>query len=263
MAPLSLAPPRAPRNDDAALLARFFRERDPSDREAIAERYLPLARHLSRRYFAAGERDDLEQVASLGLLKAIDRFDPTLGIAFTSFAVPTICGELKRYFRDRGWSVRVPRSLKELAAKVDAATERALTETGRQPTVNELARKFETTAERILEARQLRSAHRADSLDVPVTHDSDLDLVETLASHEDGYERAEDAADLDRLLARLPDREQMILRLRFQEDMTQREIAHRVGLSQMQVSRLISSSIAELGQLASQPPGSRNRARLA
>jgi RNA polymerase sigma-B factor len=247
-------PARARRGDDAALLERYFQGRDPKDRDALAERYLPLARHLSRKYFAAGEHADLEQVAALGLLKAIDRFDPTRGIAFTSFAVPTIIGELKRYFRDQGWSVRVPRSLKELAAKVEAATESLLEEAGRAPTVEELARRCETTVEAVLEARQLRSAHRAASLDAPVAGDTERRLVETLAVDDRGYERVEDGADLDRLLAYLPEREQTILRLRFREDMTQREIAARVGLSQMQVSRLINRSIAELGRLADGVP---------
>jgi RNA polymerase sigma-B factor len=244
------------------LLGRYFRERDPRDREALVQRYLPLARHLSRRYFTAGEGEDLEQVASLGLLKALDRYDPTRGIAFTSFAVPTIVGELKRYFRDYGWSIRVPRSLKELAVKVEAATEQALAESGYPPTVKELARRFDTDTESILEARQLKTAHRAGSLDVPLADDRDLTLIETIATDDDGYQHVEDTADLDRLLAVLPDRERTILRLRFQEDMTQREISQRVGLSQMHVSRLISSSIAELSQLASDDPRTPRRTLL-
>jgi len=257
--PTAAPPPAAPtRYDDAALLERYFHERHPRDREALVQRYLPLARHLSRRYFTAGEGDDLEQVASLGLLKAIDRYDPTRGIAFTSFAVPTIVGELKRYFRDYGWSVRVPRSLKELAAKIDTANE--LDETGRPPTVEELARRLDTDTESILEARQLRTAHRAASLDVPLADDSDLALVETIATEDDGYQQVEDTADLDRLLAALPDRERTILRLRFHEDMTQREISQRVGVSQMHVSRLISDSIAQLSQLATDAPRTGRRA---
>jgi RNA polymerase sigma-B factor len=260
MVPLPTAAlPAAPtRYDDAALLERYFHERHPRDREALVQRYLPLARHLSRRYFTAGEGDDLQQVASLGLLKAIDRYDPTRGIAFTSFAVPTIVGELKRYFRDYGWSVRVPRSLKELAAKIDTANE--LDETGRPPTVEELARRFDTDTETILEARQLRTAHRAASLDVPLADDSDLALVETIATDDDGYQHVENTADLDRLLAALPEREQTILRLRFQEDMTQREISQRVGVSQMHVSRLISDSIAQLSELATAEPRTGRRA---
>jgi RNA polymerase sigma-B factor len=253
MAPASLAPieaARARRYDDAALLERYFHERHPRDREALVQRFLPLARHLSRRYFAAAEGDDLEQIASLGLIKAIDRFDPTRGIAFSSFAVPTITGELKRYFRDHGWSVHVPRSLKELAAGVDAASEQLHAELGRPPTVAELAQRCETSAEAILEARQLRTAHRAASLDTPAGEDTQTTLAETIAVDDAGYQSAEDTADLDRLLASLPEREQTILHLRFREDMTQSEIAQRVGLSQMHVSRIIRGALAELAQLA-------------
>ena len=156
--PFAASPPAAPaRYDDAALLRRYFHERDPRDREALVQRYLPLARHLSRRYFAAGEGDDLEQVASLGLLKAIDRYDPTRGIAFTSFAVPTIVGELKRYFRDHGWSVRVPRSLKELAAKIDAANK--LDEASRPPTME---------GSRGASTPTLRASWRRDSSGPPI-----------------------------------------------------------------------------------------------
>ena len=217
------------------------------------ERYLPLALHLSRRYSTAEERDDLEQVASLGLLKAIDRFDPARGIAFTSFAVPTIVGELKRYFRDLGWSVRVPRSLKELAARVNSAADQLMRELGRPPTVAEIAQRCETTGELVLEARALASAHRAASLDVPVDDEHASTRLETVAFEDDGFGRAERTADLDRLLALLPPREQRLLRLRFFEDLTQREIADRLGLSQMHVSRLIKLAIAALGELANEP----------
>lgn len=246
---------RASRYGDAELLERYFQRRDPRDREALVQRYLPLARHLSRKYFAAGERDDLEQVASLGLLKAIDRFDPSRGLAFTSFAVPTIVGELKRYFRDHGWSIHVPRALKELAPKVDAAADELLAKLGRPPTIEELAHRCEATVEHVLEARNLATAHRAASLDVPVIGDeSSVSRVETIAVHDDGYHRAEQAADLNRLLTRLPEREQTILHLRFGEDLTQQEIARYVGLSQMQVSRLIRGAIAELNRLGSETP---------
>jgi RNA polymerase sigma-B factor len=254
MASVPLAPPapaaQARRYDDAALLRRYFEHHDPRDREALVERYLPLAQHLSRRYFAAAEREDLEQIASLGLIKAIDRFDPTRGIAFSSFAVPTIVGELKRYFRDHGWSVRVPRSLKELAVKVEAATEALSTQHGRPPTVEELAERCETSVEAVLEARQLRTAHRAASLDTPVTEDTTMQVVDTLAVEDEGYEHVEQAADLERLLQHLSERERMILRLRFRHDLTQREIARRVGLSQMHVSRVIRATIEDLSRRA-------------
>jgi RNA polymerase sigma-B factor len=152
---------------------------------------------------------------------------------------------LERYFHERD-----PRDREALE----------LTESGRPLTVEELARRLDTDIESILEARQLRTAHRAASLDVPLNDDSDQTLIETIATDDDGFQHVEDSAELDRLLSSLPDRERTILRLRFQEDMTQREISQLVGLSQMHVSRLISSSIAELSQLACGPPRPRHRA---
>jgi RNA polymerase sigma-B factor len=259
---MPLQPPIAParpdqpaRYRDAELLERYHRDRDPHDCELLVQRYLPLAMHLSRRYLTGEEREDLEQVASLGLLKAIDRFDPTRGIAFTSFAVPTIVGELKRYFRDHGWSVRVPRSLKELAPKADQASDDLLHELGRPPTAEEVAQRCESTVEAVLEARQLSTAHRAVSLNTPLRDEPGETRLDALAVDDDGYERAEQLADLDRLLAHLPGREREILRLRFEEDRTQREIAKLVGLSQMHVSRLIARAVAELSDLVE--PGQR------
>ncbi len=244
--------PRA-RHEDAVVFERYFLERDPRDREALLRRYLPLAVHLCRRYHAAGEREDLEQVASLGLLKAIERFDPSRGLAFTSFAVPTIVGELKRYFRDHGWSVRVPRSLQELGARVSTTADELQRELGRASTIEEIAERCETTSELVLEARQLPGAHRADSLDAPVSDRERSTRLETFAVEENGYGRVEGSVDLDRLLAQLAPRERLVLRLRFFEDLTQREIAERVGLSQMHVSRLIRSTLAELYRLAQEP----------
>lgn len=260
MAPDSLAttprPARVARYQDAELLERYFISRDPRDREALVQRFLPLARHLSRRFSTAEDRDDLEQVASLGLLKAIDRFDPSRGIAFSSFAVPTILGELKRYFRDLGWSVRVPRSLKELAPRVKAATDDLEREQRRSPTVAEIAHRCQITSETVLEARALTTAHRAASLDVPLDEDSPPPRLGSVAVEDEGFGRAERIADLDRLLAHLAPRERTILRLRFHEDLTQREIAQELGLSQMHVSRLIRTAIAELRELAQEPvPG--------
>jgi RNA polymerase sigma-B factor len=249
------APAQAARYDNTALLERYHRDREPADRDALVERFLPLALHLSRKYHASGEREDLEQVASIGLLKALDRFDPSRGIAFSSFAVPTILGELKRYFRDLGWSVHVPRSLKELAQQLDGATDVLTRRLGRAPTPAELAEHCETTTERVMEAHAVATAHRADSLDAPVTDGHDrLARVQTLAQDEAGFAQAERTADLDRLLAALPQREQLILRLRFREDLTQREIADRVGLSQMHVSRLIRAAIDQLNQMTRTPP---------
>ena len=245
---------RAPRYDDAQLLARYHQTRDPRDRELLVQRFLPLALHLSRKYAGAGEREDLDQVASIGLLKALDRYDPSRGVAFSSFAVPTILGELKRYFRDLGWSVRVPRSLQELGQKLDAEIEDFTVRHGRLPTVVELAERCDAPPEQILEARQLRTAHRADSLDQPTGDDADAgSRLQNVAQEEEGFVRSEQRADLDRLLATLSERDRLILRLRFGEDLTQREIAARVGISQMHISRVIRTALDELHRLANDP----------
>jgi RNA polymerase sigma-B factor len=246
-----------PATPTGALLERYHRERDPQVREELTKRFLPLALSLSRRYHSLSEREDLDQVASLALLKALDRFDPTRGSAFSTFAVPTIVGELKRYFRDCGWMVRVPRSLQELAARVDAATEQLTRQLGRPPTVAEIARSCETTSESVLEGHAAASAHFPDSLDTPLRDATEaMTRIDTIPSEDAGYVRAEHAADLDRLLAGLPAREAAILRMRFHEDMTQAQIAERVGLSQMHVSRLIRNAIDELGRSVHPPVGS-------
>jgi RNA polymerase sigma-B factor len=231
---------------DAALLERYRLDRDPGDREALVERFLPLAHQLAHRYGNGSEREDLEQVAALGLVKALDRYDPSRGIAFTSFAVPTILGELKRYFRDLGWSVRVPRALQELAVRVDLAVEDLTRELGRTPTTDQLARRCGVSLERVLEARALGSAHFADSLDRPQREDDDEPKGSLLGGEDRGFEDVEQAFDVQRMLAGLPERDAVVVRLRFEQDMVQREIAARVGLSQMQVSRLLTQAINTL-----------------
>ena len=217
-----------------------------SQREEMVIQYLPLARSLARRYAQRGDLDDLNQVASLALLKAIDRFDPDRGLAFSSFAVPTILGELKRYFRDKGWMVRVPRDVQELNLRLNKITESLTSELGRSPTPAELADRTGTTVEQVLEARAANSAHRPESLDKPVTEDGEPLLDLAGGSIDLGYERAETAAVVDGLLSRLGEREREILRLRFAEDLTQAEIGEQMGISQMHVSRLIRNSISTL-----------------
>jgi RNA polymerase sigma-B factor len=234
---------------DAALLARYHRNRDAADREAIVTRYLPLARHLARGYRASGDIDDLHQVASLGLLKAIDRFDPGRGLAFSSFAVPTILGELRRYFRDHGWVVRVPRDLQERKQRLDSITEGLTAELGRSPTIAELADSVGATPEQVLDALGTVTAHFPDSLDRPGQDaDDPLDLIPGYV--DPGFEQVEDGAIVDDLLYQLPDRDRLILRLRFHGELTQAEIGGLLGLSQMQISRLIRRSIATLQDLA-------------
>jgi RNA polymerase sigma-B factor len=242
--------------EDRRLLVRYHREGDPVAREQLVARFLPLARQLARRYQRGGEQlDDLVQVASLGLLKAIDRFDPGRETAFSSFAVPTILGELKRHFRDKGWSVRVPRDLQELAVKVDRVGDDMSRELGRAPTPVEIAERTGTTLEQVLEAREASGAYRAVSLDRPRTDDEeDGDSYADAVGFEDpGFRLAEHSATVERLMRVLSEREREVLRLRFEEDLTQSEIGERVGVSQMHVSRLIRQSIARLRDEADQP----------
>jgi RNA polymerase sigma-B factor len=221
-------------------------------REQLAERYLPLARRLARRYQRSEEPlDDLEQVASLGLLKAIDRFDADRDVAFSSFAVPTILGEVKRHFRDRTWSVRVPRDLQELALRVDRAAAELSLERRRAPTVSELAEAVGATEEQVLEALRAAGAYHAGSLDAPRGGRADAELggeslADALGEEEEGFERAEERATLAPLLAHISHRERLVLVLRFGEDMTQAEIGERIGVSQMQVSRLIRQALVRL-----------------
>jgi RNA polymerase sigma-B factor len=241
--------------EDRRLLERLHRHGDVGAREALVERFLPLARQLARRYQHGGEQlDDLVQVASLGLLKAIDRFDPARETAFSSFAVPTILGELKRHFRDKGWAVRVPRDLQELAVRVDRVTEDLSRQLGRAPSIAEVAGSIGTTAEQVLEAREASAAYRAVSLDRPRDEedDGDVGLADSVGGDDPGFGVAEDSATVERLMRVLSEREREVLRLRFVEDLTQAEIGARVGVSQMHVSRLIRSAIGELRQAAEQ-----------
>jgi RNA polymerase sigma-B factor len=238
--------------EDRRLLERYHRDGDPAAREALVQRFLPLARQLARRYQRGGEPlDDLVQVASLGLLKAIDRFEPDRPTAFSSFAVPTILGELKRHFRDKGWSVRVPRDLQEMAVRVDRVAEAMARELGRAPTPAEIAQHIGTTTERVLEAREAAGAYRAVSLDRPRDDDEESDgMADTFGIEDPGFGLAEDSATVERLMTVLTEREREVLRLRFAEDLTQSEIGARVGVSQMHVSRLIRQAIARLRDAA-------------
>ena len=239
---------------DRALLVRAHRG-DQQARAELVRRFLPLARQLARRYQRAGEPlDDLNQVASLGLIKAIDRFDPARETAFSSFAVPTILGELKRHFRDRGWSVRVPRDLQELAVRLEPVAEELARELGRAATTVEIAKRTGTTVEQVLEAREAAGAYRAVSLDRPRDDgDEDGDGIGAAFGLEDpGFGNAEDSATIERLMRVLSEREREILRLRFSEDLTQAEIGERVGVSQMHVSRIIRQAINRLRDAAEQ-----------
>jgi RNA polymerase sigma-B factor len=258
--PLSLAPAPGPSTGaitrrqtaqhDQALFARYRRDRDPATRELLVSRFLPLALHLARRYHTRADNDDLAQVASIGLLKAIDRFDPERGLAFSSFAVPTILGELKRYFRDHGWTVRVPRNVQELTLRIERASEQLTAKLGRAPTATELAAHVDADAEQVIEALAARSAHRPDSLDRSLPDGEDGVMSHVGGEEDPNFERAEDAATITALLDGLTDRERLILELRFHHDLTQAEIGRRIGVSQMQISRSIRASIATLQDIA-------------
>jgi RNA polymerase sigma-B factor len=239
--------------EDRKLLVRYRSAGDPAAREQLVRRFLPLARQLARRYQRGGEQlDDLVQVASLGLLKAIDRFDPERETAFSSFAVPTILGELKRHFRDKGWSVRVPRDLQEMAVKVDRVAEEMSRELGRAPTPGEIAERTGATQEQVLEAREAAGAYRAVSLDRSRSDEQEEgdSYADVVGAEDPGFGLAEDSATVGRLMRVLSEREREVLRLRFEEDLTQSEIGQRVGVSQMHVSRLIRQSIARLREEA-------------
>ncbi len=242
---------------DREVIERVRREASPQARAAAVEAFLPLTRSLARRYQRGEEPlDDLEQVASLGLLKAIDGFDLSRGTAFASFAVPTIVGELRRHFRDKGWTIRVPRELQELTLRVAKETEAAGTELGRPPTPGELAKRLGVPVERVLEAREASHAMRPVSLDRPATPDGESEgdtLVDRFGVTDSGFSRAEDGATVEDLLKRLPERERLVVELRFHEDLTQSEIGERIGISQMHVSRLLRRAMAELQVMAGRP----------
>ena len=234
---------------DRALFARYLDKRDPVDREMLVERFLPLARQLARRYQRPEEPfDDLFQVACLGLVNAIERFDLEREVAFSSYAVPTILGEIKRYFRDRTWSVRVPRDLQDLALKVDRAVSELDLELQRKPTVEEIGAKVGADAEAVLEALEASGAYRATSLQTPWGTDEDggETLGDAIGVEERGFALAEDRAMVEHAMRVITPREREVLRLRFAEDLTQAEIGERVGVSQMQVSRIIRQSVARL-----------------
>ena len=240
--------------EERLLFTRLAQTRDPALRETLVQRYLPLARQLARRYQRPDEpMDDLIQVASLGLVKAIDRFDASREVAFSSYAVPTILGEIKRHFRDRTWSVRVPRDLQEMALRVERAVGEMTRDLHRSPSIDELAAHVGISQEYALEALEAAGAYHATSLDTPrgtETEPGDT-LADTIGGDEDGYDRAEERATIDQLMRTITPREREVLRLRFEDDLTQAEIGEIIGVSQMQVSRLIRQSVARL-RLAAQ-----------
>jgi RNA polymerase sigma-B factor len=241
--------------DAQVLFLCWKREGDESARELLVERYMPLARKLARRYGRSSEPfEDLVQVATVGLLKAMERFEPERGSAFQSFAIPTILGEMRRYFRDSGWAVHVPRSAQERALKVRDAEERLANEHGRSPTVNELAQYLELDTEEVLDALQAIQGYQAVSLEAPRGSDSTEapSYAESIGAEDERYELVELDAMVSSALAQISPRDRLILQLRFVDDLTQTQIAERVGISQMQVSRLLRRSIDQLRALTSE-----------
>ena len=231
--------------DDLELLRRYHLEGDLEARRLLIERMLPLVRTLARRYANRGESlEDLEQVGCVGLIKAVDRFDLSRELRFSTFAVPTILGEIKRHFRDRTWSVRVSRSIQELNARVTREADRLAVRLGRSPTIAELAVATGSTEEAVLEAMQGAQAYSTVPLEEPIGEDGEP--VSKLGAHDAGFDRADERIELSRGLEALAPRERAIVALRFFAGLTQREIATRVGISQMHVSRLLRRSLEEM-----------------
>lgn len=240
-------------DDPCELFARWQRHGDEAARDALVRRYLPLANRLARRYMRSSEPfEDLQQVASLGLLKALDRFDPYRGRPFQSFAIPTMLGEMRRHFRDTGWSVHVPRGAQERALKVRDAQEAFANEHGRAPTVNQLAVYLELGAEEVIDALVAMQGYKTLSLDAPRPGEQDdtaMSYGDSVGEEDERYELVELDATVTSVLDHIPARERRILHMRFVEDLTQTEIAARMGISQMQVSRLLRRSLEELRSL--------------
>jgi RNA polymerase sigma-B factor len=232
-------------------LREFHRTQDPRIRADLVERLMPLARSLALRFSHSGESiDDLVQVAALGLVKAVDRFDPERGFAFTSFATPTILGELRRHLRDTAWALRVPRELQERALLVARAAGEMTGSLGRPPTAAELSEATGMALEDVVEARAAGTARHAVSIFRPLSEGEEEPLADLLGADDPAFAATDDALTSERLLQSLPPREREILRLRYQEELTQWQIGERVGCSQMHVSRLIRQSLKRLRETA-------------
>ena len=236
------------REIDRELLRRYHEDGDAGAREELIERHLPLVRSLARRYAGRGEAlEDIEQVGAIGLIKAIDRFELSRDVSLATYATPNVVGEIKRHFRDKGWAIRVPRALQELNASMSTALERLTAKLGRSPSIAEIAEELKTTPEQVLEALEVGSAYATVSLSGGgAGGDEELDPLETIGAEDEGFDRSEDRVALAPALESLPEREREILRMRFEEGLPQTQIAERVGLSQMHVSRLIRKSLAAM-----------------
>ena len=237
------------RPQDEKLFRRYVELGDLHTRGQLVSRFLPFARDLATRYCHSDEPlDDLVQVASIGLLKAIDRYDPKRGTGFTSYAAPTILGELKRHFRDHGWALRVPRDLQERALAAKRTVDALSAERGRSPTLRETAAELGCAPEDVLEALEVAASYRAISLDAPSNHDCGrgAELAELLGADDATYELVEEREAIARSWQELPELERKVVQLRYFHDLTQREIGERIGYSQMHVSRLLRRALARL-----------------
>jgi RNA polymerase sigma-B factor len=234
--------------DDLSLLYRYQSNGDLTARDELVTRYLPLVKRLAKRYSYTSEPlDDLSQVGAIALLKAIDRFRPDRGSSFRAYAVPTIVGEMRRHFRDTGWSVHIPRALQERARDAGAAVNDLSAKHGRSPTIAEIAESMHVTREEVIEALEARLAYDAASLDGAVRTDEGGEaLADRLGAEDASFEQVEARAMLESTLHGMPARERVMVHLRFAEDMSQSEIAKTIGVSQMHVSRLLRRALKRM-----------------
>jgi RNA polymerase sigma-B factor len=252
-----LPPPLGPEealSDESALLEAYARTRDEAAREELVRRFMPFARSLAMRYAGGVEpTEDLIQVASLGLVSALERFDPLRGVPFAAFAGPTILGELRRHFRDRVWTLRVPRGLQERIRAVDDAIAKLSSELERAPTVAEIAELADMTEADVLESFEATVARRTISLDQPSTAaepGESSTIGDRVGSEDPGFELVEDRDAIEAGADVLDEIEREVLRLRFEEDLTQSRIAEQVGYSQMHVSRILRRALSKLREIA-------------
>ncbi|MEA2495889.1 MAG: polymerase sigma-B factor [Thermoleophilaceae bacterium] len=243
--------PDIQRDPEIALFERWRRRGDARAHGELVDRHLPLVRQLARRYSYTSEPlDDLVQVGSVGLLHALDRYDARVGSSFKAYAVPTILGELRRHFRDTAWSVHLPRSLQERTRAVQLAVNSLQATLGRSPTIGEIAARVDASTEQVIEAMEARFAYRVESLDAPAEPGDEREQWHTAGAVDAGYATAERSAFLSRALKALPERERALVRLRFEEDLSQSEIGRMLGISQMHVSRLLRRALERMEAIA-------------
>ncbi len=248
------ASPNAGRAHIRQAIAEYFATRDPRARDTVVTAYQGLAYSLAARFAQRGEElDDLNQVALIGLLKAVDRFDPGRGAELTTFATATILGELKRHLRDRGWSVRLPRRIHDLHLRAQQSIDELTQELGRSPTLPEIAARVDCPVEDVIEALDAGGLRHNTSLEAPLSPGEDTSLTSRLGTRDQNLAEVDGRVTLSPLLARLPERQRQILNLRFVVGCSQTEIATMVGVSQMQVSRLLSRSLTQLRAWAVDP----------